>query len=891
MEISLINDFKKKIMSRTLNTLNHNNQNLKNQSNQNLNSNPLKYIYDEEFISSINGLSNSIKNYFQKNKIYLGNIKLISENISDQILFSKNALTDILLYFNQIAQTRYNPENISLNSNDKYLKDKIKLINERIEKINEFKINMLMNIKKCEISFLSFYEEAKELFKKMKVIRTEKIENYNKKIIINKNLDNNNNSLKTNINFNIYKPQRAASHSPSHKSNIINNKPKLINHLKYDNKNGIIINSKTSNNLKNQNNILINNVEESNEKNLKRKYLELTQENKKLKEEISLLKKNNNSRNKKENAPNGEPITYTHKKSSSETKKKYIQKPLSKGIVKNKSNKINKSISRSRIQTQAQTQTQITINSTSLGEEDNTKNKLVKSTNKKTEVIPTGNEKENTNILSLSKNSADMSLGSGEINCSGRLTNFNINSNNTNFNLASMVLSFLKDMKTLQEKITQRVENVKELKKNFELKKRELKKYSESIIDKNFSATYTGNNINIMPENLKSKSKDQSMKASIESLNLKENLNYNEIIKEYENKNKEQNNIIIDKEKNIENLKKEILEKDKKIEKIEKDLKLKEEKIKTEKEISNLKDDKLNSEKAQNQKMNEEILELRDKNQKIENDLNRAKIDIENLEKINNQLEKIQNQQKNVIEDFNKKSKSDINKFNLYKDELEKYKTIEKENISLKNEIIRLKQQITQCNSNLVTISNTNESIIHEKDKIIKNFSNNIKELNKQIDLLNNEISKHGNNLSNSSVLADELSTLRKNNDSSQQKIQELQSENKQLKNKIADIKSNYVSHDEDFDSIKKLLKDLNNKTESNLKKLEDNEKKFDICSGSNRQKEDINFESNDDENVKINNCINEIKDNSEQYKLLIEEIKNNNDILIKVNKDIFEIN
>ena len=240
MEISLINDFKKKIVSKTINTLNHNNPLINNQSNLSLNSNPLKYIYDEEFISSINGLSNSIKNYFQKNKIYLGNIKLISENISDQILFSKNALTDILLYFNQITQTRYNPDNISFNPNEKYLKEKIKLINERIEKINEFKINMLMNIKKCEISFLSFFEEAKELFKKMKVIRTEKIENYNKKIIVNKNLDINH-IAKNNMHLNIYKPQRASSHSPSHKSNIMNNKPKLINNLKNENKNGNII--------------------------------------------------------------------------------------------------------------------------------------------------------------------------------------------------------------------------------------------------------------------------------------------------------------------------------------------------------------------------------------------------------------------------------------------------------------------------------------------------------------------------------------------------------------------------------------------------------------------------------------------------------------------------
>ena len=116
---------------------------------------------------------------------------------------------------------------------------------------------------------------------------------------------------------------------------------------------------------------------------------------------------------------------------------------------------------------------------------------------KEKEVIPIRNEKE-YNILSISKNSADMSLGSGEFGGSCRINN---NFNN-NFNLASMVLSFLKDMKTLQEKITQKVQNIKVLKKNFELKKRELKKYSENIVDKNFSATYTGNNINkILPEN------------------------------------------------------------------------------------------------------------------------------------------------------------------------------------------------------------------------------------------------------------------------------------------------------------------------------------------------------------------------------------------------------
>ena len=58
----------------------------------------------------------------------------------------------------------------------------------------------------------NFYEEAKNLFKKMKVIRTEKIENLNKKIIVNKHI--NNNILNSN-NPLLNRQHRTISHSPS----------------------------------------------------------------------------------------------------------------------------------------------------------------------------------------------------------------------------------------------------------------------------------------------------------------------------------------------------------------------------------------------------------------------------------------------------------------------------------------------------------------------------------------------------------------------------------------------------------------------------------------------------------------------------------------------------
>ena len=908
MENQLIEEFKKNLGT---NTINPKKINTNNNININISENPLKYIYDEEFISSINSLSNSIKNYFQNNKLYLGNIKLISENINEQTLFSKSVINDILLYFNQITKARYN--NMNMNSipltsiNEKYIKEKMKLVNERIEKINEFKMIMVQNIKNCEMAFLSFYEEAKNLFKKMKIIRTEKIENLNKKITVNKNININNiNNLATNTsnnnNLSTHKHNRTVSHSPSHKTyhinNNKNNKNKLIQ-KKPDNRNNIKLNNKIIANLKNNNkvNYVNNSNEDLNEiKNMKIRYIELLQENKKLKEDISKISRNINPRqNKKVNTVSGgtpsKELTSVIKRCASATKKKYIQKPLSIGSLNNKNKKLNKSNSHSRIQTQAQTQSHITNTLSSLADEENN-NKLIKSTGKKSELIPIGSgsgvpEREN-NILSISKNSVDISTGIGTgIGGSCRNNNMNIiNNNSTNTTLASMVLSFLKEMKSLQENITKKVDNVKELKKNFEMKKRELKKYSENIVESNFSSTYAGNNMNTLnnfiPDYSKVKSKEQSVKASIESFNTKDNINYNDIIKEYEIKNKEQSNIIQKKEKEIEKLNKEIIDKSTKIESIEKELKSKEEKIKTEKEMSNLKDEKLNSEKQKNKQQNDEISELKNKAEKIGVELQEAKNKISNLEKINNQLNENQNQQKKIIDDLKGNSKLDLNKFNLLNKE---YKLLEDENTSLKNDNMKLNEQVKQYINNLALLSNENESIIREKERLITNLRKNNEDLNNQIDLLNKEISKHGDNLSKSTILTEEISSLRKTNDNNQKKILELQNENRQVKNRMAEIKTNYVSHDEDFKTIKRILTELNNKTESNLKKIKENERKLDIYSGTNIQIESsgIELKNNDkkiNENVDKTNNENLVKDlekNIEEYKLLIEGFKNSN--------------
>ena len=804
--------------------------------------NPLKYIYDEEFITSINDLSSSIKNYFQNNKLYLGNIKLISENMNEQALFARSAINDILLYFNQLTN------NNKLNdTNEKYIKDKMKLINERIDKINELKLSMTNNIKNCENSFFVFYDEAKLHFKRMKNIRTEKIEKYNKNIY--------------NINSHYHK---TVSHSPSSKIALSKSKKNVnINNNIINNMNvNKIPSSSVNNSLTNSINMNIGDITDF--RTLKIKYIELFKENKKLKQDlIYSINSNSNINNNIKNKTNLHRCT-------SANKKKYIEKNLT--FSNNNSNtKQTKTSSHSRTHNTVQCHTSNTMTSF---DEDNNK-LLYKNISKKSEMIPSGLIEKENNVLSLSKNSGDyekcQSMGGScrnneksnsnlgnTINTLNNNNNFNNNSNNVY--LASMVLSFLTEMKNLQEYITKKVNNIKDLKKNFELKKRELKKHCQSIVE--------NSGIN---NNLIIKSKEQSLKASLDSfdtkdINSKTNNDTNSLIKELEVKNKELNNIIQNKEKEIENINNQLNEKTKKITELEKEIKTKEDKIRTEKEISNLKDEKLNSEKLKNK----ELTEIKNN---YDAELQKAKDTITNLENINNKLDEIQTQQKKKIDDLNSKIKIETNKSNSLNKNLDKCKLLESDIISMRNENMKLKQQITQCNSNLVTISNTNESIIHEKDKIITNLSNNIKELNKQIDLLNNEISKHGNDLSKSTILTDEIITLRKNNEDSQQKIMDLQKENRQLKNRMSEIKTNYVSRDEDFNKIMKTLENLDKQTGINLKKIEENEKKFDMCVGKK------NMDDGEKEATDMIGMVKDIDKGIEDYKTALEDFKSKNEI------------
>ena len=69
-----------------------------------------------------------------------------------------------------------------------------------------------------------------------------------------------------------------------------------------------------------------------------------------------------------------------------------------------------------------------------------------------------------------------------------------------------MVLSFIKQMKLLQDSISKKADNIHEMKKTFEFKKKELIKLSENILENsnvNVNLITVNNSQNLSPRNKK----------------------------------------------------------------------------------------------------------------------------------------------------------------------------------------------------------------------------------------------------------------------------------------------------------------------------------------------------------------------------------------------------
>lgn len=484
--------------------------------------------------------------------------------------------------------------------------------------------------------------------------------------------------------------------------------------------------------------------------------------------------------------------------------------------------------------------------------------------------VPNSNSKM-VNMLTVSNQSNLSSLDNttNNINPIKVNNNSNISFNNSfcNTTLANLVISFLSQMKSLQEGISNHSENVKEMKKKFELKKKELKKYSENLLGvssapSNFVTSNT-NSLSTTPRTTSNPKKVAQNQAPPNSLTV-------------QNQVQQLQNV-------IEKLNAEIT-------KTKNDIVLKDEKIKNEKSISKLCEEKLNEEKAKNKTITEENETLINEMKELKQFIQTQKETIDSLQKINSTIAENETKQKEVIESLNKdiKSKNEqIEKITIktndltqkLKEQEEKNINTEKDNISLKGEIAKLKLSISECNNNIITISNTNENIIKEKDKIIASLSNTIADLNKQIEKLNT--TKQTPIITNDNKDKEEIDKLNQEIVVLKSQITSMNKENRELKSRIAEIKTEYVTHhDEEMELIKRSLISLNDQSAVNLQQIREQKEKFDLI------KESINSKISTDYNPN-SALISELKNSTNEYINAVEMIKTSSKEIDCINKKI----
>ena len=138
-------------------------------------------IYDDEFVSLINNLSSSLKDYLKFLKNILNNIHEIISTLSNQTLYSKCLINECISY--------------NKNNTEKMLQ-----LSDRIDIIENNKKILDNNISLIEVNMSSFLDKAKILFKKMKVTRNTKLNNSIRKHKNKRNKDSYTNNIISNNN-------------------------------------------------------------------------------------------------------------------------------------------------------------------------------------------------------------------------------------------------------------------------------------------------------------------------------------------------------------------------------------------------------------------------------------------------------------------------------------------------------------------------------------------------------------------------------------------------------------------------------------------------------------------------------------------------------------------
>ena len=750
-------------------------------------------IYDQNFVLLINSISSNIKIFYQKLRKIINDIKNISSSLENQINHSKYLLKGLTLKDDNFIERYFQ------------LCDRVDMINESKKLFNE-------NISLINNNLNIFITDVKQIFKKMKIIRNQKINqafNDTKKINSvkknikfsheNINLNSRNNNLNNNINSKnediLIRKVFSSKQSPKNKLNISDDDNMCNNNIEY------LVNKINPYDLKRKNNntlIFPNNINQN---------------------IFNCTITSRDLRNLNKNA-NIDCLNKTYRKSP-------IYNRNSK-LIKNK--KLNRCSSipdiickNSNFSTLSQTNKKIYINksknNSSLSKQNNNNinnisynknyilnicykvkellNIIYKSDIDKNIILDEKRKKLNFLIDNISKNNK-IKRNFNKLHRNSSADGID-NKNNKNLELLNIIKFLNKKIEELENKIKEKdkyiseiikknkdnnpinqdekkiVENnnkLKELNKNiFILKKenkelknkivqlenlnQEINKLKEIIIDKNIEV-----------EQLKSKIKNNEIKKEsllVEKIEIK--LNNDNNIKNFKEGLIPKNVI----NNSIENLKEEITKKEQKINELNNLIKLYEKQIK---EQNILKDENIQL----NKKIEELKNILNNNNNLIQNlneELENYKKQIKQKEKIEEELKKKNQQEKEFnekiknISDKNKELLEQIDKISSEKQELEV------SNNDKKEKIIKMQNTIDELNIKINSINNS---------KINNNNIDNIKNKNiinsQQLDLSNNSLSNEIVNYNSKEI----------KNINSDEKIKKLIDENNSLKEKLNDV-------------------------------------------------------------------------------------------------------
>ena len=428
--------------------------------NNNYFDNNQKLINNEDFIYMINSLSSNIKDLFKNTKKGLTHIKSSSDTIIDQILHCKSNISDMFLQLNTSATSSTKISQKPSNGRDKPLREKLNLIMDKMDKINELRADVGKDVKFLEQNSNKFYDEAKLIFKKLKQLQIDQTKTFgNDNFRIEEEIMNTNSN---NNNFQI--PARSLNFSNSPINYIPMNSE--LNKGKCYEEERIV--QQIVESLKKQNMDLITQMSNAHEQ------LSLTRiENVNLKEQLKKLefyKKKFDLDFYKERPTSYYPehpddqilaskIVGNNKFATSKSQDhiEMINKPIS--------NKLGSSQSQSMIR-------MVKKNSSVMDKKKSANQSNASLINLK-----------NTN--STSPTTKLNNYVSSTITISPKNNNFDLIDNNLIIKLAEMVVSFVLQMSSLQEAITSKVTNIKELKQKFELNKRCLNKLATDILSKN----------------------------------------------------------------------------------------------------------------------------------------------------------------------------------------------------------------------------------------------------------------------------------------------------------------------------------------------------------------------------------------------------------------------